>query len=263
MSIKLKCFVNFGFGFVSGDGRSSEEVQTEVNQLKMQVQQRKKEVEDLKTALEEKVEEKMKESQDKTKELEALKAALKGKEEEIAKKDKELEEVKSELDDLNKCLEEKSREADESMDKYCNLMVQVHKLEEANDALATRLEHITNSRRANEANTQSSSTDGTHRRRSARKSSSKHQEEKMDENMAPQTPQRSPPGSSSGKRGHRDISDKDSAWEALHNLTKKIKANVVTTPKLRTEQEDEEFRPEGLPELVKRGLCWVVMYCNA
>lgn len=229
-----------------------------MNQFKMQVQEKKKEVEALKTALEEKrtmVEEKMKESREKNKELEELKAALNGKEEEIAKKDEELEQVKSELDDLNKCLEEKSREADDSMDKYCNLMVQVHKLEEANDALMTRLEHITNSQHANEANTQSSSTDGSHRRRTARKSSSKYREEKTDENTAPQTPQilMSPLGSSSGKRGHRDISDKDCAWEALHNLTKKIKANVVTTPKLRTEQVDEEFRPEGLPELVKRG----------
>lgn len=230
----------------------------------MQVQERKKEVEDLNTALEEKrteLEETMKESQEQTKELEELKAALIGKEEEMEKREKELEELKSELEELNKCLEEKSREADESMDKYCNLIVQVHKLEEANEALTTRLEHITSSQHANEANTQSSSTDSTHRRRSARKSSSKHQEEKVDENMAPQTPQslRSPPGSSPGKRGHHDISDKDGAWEALHNLTKKIKANVVTTPKVKTERDDEEFRPEGLPELVKKGSCWVII----
>lgn len=231
----------------------------------MQVQEGKKEVEDLKMALEEKRaedEEKMKESQEKTKELEELKAAIDKKEEEIEKRDKELEEVKSELDELNKCLEEKSKEADESMVKYCNLMVQVHKLEETNDALTTRLEHIANSQRANAANTQPSSTDGTLRRRSGRKSSSKHQEEKMEENMPPQTPQRSPQGSSTGKRGHRDISDKDGAQEALHNLTKKIKANATMTPKLRTEQEDEEFKPEGLPELVQKGSCWVVNYYN-
>lgn len=207
---------------VTGDERSSEKVQTEVNQLKMQAEERKKEVEELKTALEE--------------------------------RNRELEDMRNELQEVNKLVEEKSREADDSMDKYCSLMVEVHKLEETNDALTTRLEQITASKRTNEANVHSSSSDS--RRRSTRKSATRHQEEKLDdntENMAPSTPQRSPQGSSSGKRGHRDISDKDSAQEALHNLTKKIRANAATTPKPRTQQEDEEFRPEGLPELVQRG----------
>ncbi|CAB1459766.1 unnamed protein product [Pleuronectes platessa] len=141
------------------------------------------------------------------------------------------------------------------MDKYCTLMVEVHKLEETNNALATRLERITASQRANEANAHSSTAGSTRCRRSVRKSSSKHDEEKMPEdieNTVPLTPQRSPQGSLSGKRGRRDVGDKDSAQEALHNLTKKIKANAVATPKARSEKEDE-FRPEGLPELVQRG----------
>uniref|UniRef100_A0A3Q0RL32 Centromere protein F n=1 Tax=Amphilophus citrinellus TaxID=61819 RepID=A0A3Q0RL32_AMPCI len=161
---------------------------------------------------------------------------------------KTAEETKSELDEVNKLLEEKSKEADESMEKYCSLMVEVHKLEETNDALKTRLDQI--SQRANDSHP--SSTEG--RRRSGRKSSARHQEEKMDdntENTAPSTTQGSP--LSSGKRGHREISNKDSAQEALHNLTKRIKASAMTTPKSRAEQEDEEFRPEGLPELVQRG----------
>lgn len=234
----------------SGEGRSSEEVQTEVNQLKMQAEETKKEVEDLKTALEEK----RLQAEETNKEVEDLKAALDGRKEELEERNRELEEMKSELQELNNLLEEKSRETDESMDKYCSLMVEFHKLEETNDALTTRLEQITATKHTKEANVHSSSSDS--RRRSARKSVSKHQEIKLEdnaENMAPSTPQRSPQGSSSGKRGHRDMSDKDSAQEALHNLTKKIRANTVTTPKPKTQQEDEEFRPEGLPELVQRG----------
>lgn len=184
--------------------------------------------------------------------MEGLEAALDERKKELEERNGELEEMKSKLEELNKLLEEKSSEADESMEKYCSLMIQVHKLEETNDALTTRLEQLTASLRANEANVHSSSTDSPHRRRSARKSASRHQRGKLDdiENMALTTPQRSPQGS--GKRGHRDLCDKDSAQEALHNLTKKIKASAVTTPRARPEQEDE-FRPEGLPELVQRG----------
>lgn len=224
-----------------------------MNQLKMEAEERKKEVEDLKSALQQK----RTEAEEHTKEVDDLKAALEGRKKELEERNGELEEMKSELNELNNLVEEKSREADESIDKYCSLMVKVHKLEETNDALTTRLEQLSASQHANKDNVHSSSGDGTRHRRSARKSSSKNQEEQLEdntENMAPSTPLRSPQGSSSGKRGHRDISDKDSAQEALHNLTKKIKANAVTTPKPRSEQEDEEFRPEGLPELVQKGI---------
>lgn len=156
------------------------------------------------------------------KELEDLQAALSGRSEE--------------LQELQNLLEVKSREADESMDKSCSLILQVHKLEEANEALTARLERL------------SANGDAAQRRRSTRKSAVKPQEEKLpagDENTAPSTPLRSPQGS---KRGHGDPSDKGGAQEALRNLTKKIKATAA-----KEEQEDEDFRPEGLPELVQRG----------
>lgn len=217
-----------------------------MNQLKMQAEEREKDLEVLKTALEDR----KLEVEEKNKEVEDLKAA-------VDEKKAELEEMKSELQELNQLVEEKSRESDESIDKYCSLLIEFHKLEETNDALTTRLKHITGSKHATEAHVQLSS-DG--RRRSARKSFSKHQEMKLDdntENVVLSTPRRSPQGSATGKRGHRDIGDKDSAQEALHNLTKKIRANAATTPKPKAQQEDEEFRPEGLPELVQKGICWI------
>lgn len=235
-----------GYIYVSGAGKSSEEGPTELTQLRKDAEKLKEEVENLKSALEQK----MMASQEKDQEVNKLSAALDGKRKELEEKVKELEEMKTELEEVNKLLEEKSKEADESMEKYCSLMLEVHKLEKTNEALKTRLELIGASQNANDSH--SSSTEG--RQRSGRKSSTRHQEIKIDdntENIAPSTTQRSPPGS--GKRGHCEISTRDSAQEALHNVTKRIKANATTTPKSRPEQEDEEFRPEGLPELVQRG----------
>lgn len=226
----------------SGAEKSSEEAHPELKQLN-------KEVEELKTGLQEK----KAEAEEHLRELDHLKAALDEKKKELQERNEELEEMKNELNELNKLAEEKGREADESMDKYCSLMVKVHKLEETNDALTTRLEQLSASQHAGTGH-----SGGGQRRRSARKSALMNQQEKLEEseNVAPATPHGSPLGPLSAKRGHRDISDRDSAQEALHNLTKKIKATAMTTPKPRSEQqqEEEEFRPEGLPELVQKGM---------
>ncbi|XP_014827232.1 PREDICTED: centromere protein F-like [Poecilia mexicana] len=235
---------------VSEGGRSSEELQVEATQLRSEAEVRRKEVEELKTALEKKTaeaEERRQELKQKEGEVKERAAALEGVR---AEKERELEEIRKELDEVNALLEEKSTEADESMEKYCSLMVKVHKLEESNDALKTRLEQLAASQPANEAK----APPETHRR-SARKSSSRLQDEKMSENtenVVPTTTASPPQGSSPGKRGHKEISDRDGAQEALHNLTKKLKANTAT-PRGRGEQDDEEFRPEGLPDLVQKG----------
>lgn len=241
VNVAISCF---------GEGRSSEEFQAEAAQLRAQAEVRKKEVQELKTALEKKTteaEERRQELKQKEEEVKERAAALEGVK---AEKERELEEIRKELDEVNALLEEKSTEADESIEKYCSLLVKVHKLEESNDALKTRLEHLTASQPVNEAKVPPETC-----RRSARKSSSKHQEEKMSENtenLVPTTTPSSPQGGSPGKRGHKEISDRDSAQEALHNLTKKLKANTAT-PRGRGEQDDEEFRPEGLPDLVQKG----------
>lgn len=198
--------------------------------------EKQKEVQDLKTALELK----SNEAQQKNHTLEELNNALDAMKKELNTKNKELEDAKSELNELSKVVEEKSQEADESMDKYCTLMIQVHKLEETNNALTARLEQ-TSTKQTNNPNVHSSSRDSL--RRSGRKSSSRLHVADRTENTVPSSSQRSPV-----KRGHSDIT----AQELLHNLTKKIKANAATTPKPHTEHEDE-FRPEGLPELVQKG----------
>lgn len=203
-------------------------VQTEkVMQLKMEAERRKKEVDDLTAALAKnrrEAEERRRETQRKDEEVKELRDAL----EERAGA---LEEVKKELEEANQLVEEKSREADECLEKYCSLVIKVHKLEESNEGLKVRLEHFTAARR-----------------RSSRTSSAKrHEAEKDDntENLVPSAAQ----GPSPGKRGHGE----DSAQEVLHKLTKKLKAGAMTTPKTSREEEEEDFRPEGLPELVQRG----------
>lgn len=241
--------------FVSEEETCSKDVQTEVTQLKIEAEQKKKQAEDLMAALEKKkteAEERLRETHRKDKEVKELRDALDQTKKEMEEKEGELEELKRELDEVNQVLEEKSREADESVDKYCSLLVKMHKLEESDEGLKVRLEQFTATRRANEATT-SHSTLTDNRRRSSRKSSSKQQEVGRDgntENLVPPTAQRSQ-GSSPGKRGHCEVGDKDGVQEALHNLTKKLKASTMTTPKPRG--EEEEFRPEGLPELVQKG----------
>lgn len=162
------------------------------------------------------------------KEVEGLKTALE-------EKDKEVEELRGELQEVSQRLEETRGEADDSMNKYCSLMVQVHRLEEANEALSTRLAHVT----------------AASSRPPGRKSS--RSQGANSENKAPTTPPRSPQGSSPGKRAHAHISDREGAQEALHDLTKKLRAKAEATPRPRPEANDQ-FRPEGLPELVQKGM---------
>lgn len=230
---------------IAGDVKNGEEAES--NQLKSEAEKRKKDMEDLKKALQQRESE----AEEKTREIVELEAALSGRKE-------ELEERNEQLQELQNILEVKSREADESMDKYCSLIVQVHKLEESNEALTARLELLSARQHADTGN---GSSEGVQRRRSTRKSAVKPRDESRsagDENAAPSTPLRSPQGS---KRGHRDLGDKDGAQEALRKLTKKIKASAANTAKEGSEQEEEDFRPEGLPELVQRGTL-VQHYCR-
>lgn len=232
--------------FIAEEVKNSTEAQTEMNQLKSEAE--KRQMEDLEKAMQQKKDE----VEEQTKEIDELKAALGGREEELVARNGELQELKNDLDRLKALLEAKSTEADESMDKYCSLMVQVHKLEETNEALTTRLVQLSAKQNANSG---SSVGDSVQHPRSARTSAIQPRKENLEvgnENASPPAPLRSPQGS---KRGHSDVSEKGGGRETLPdlNLTKKIKANLENAAEERTEEEDEDFRPEGLPELVQKG----------
>lgn len=139
--------------------------------------------------------------------------------------------LQEELQELKEALEEKSREADESMDRYCSLMVKVHKLEETNESLKNQLKQL------------SIQTKTPKTRRSLRS-------EKSDlENSKPVEDKANVPG---GKRPRAVDDTPNKAQEALHSITKRLKA-AATTPKATLDVDDEDFRPEGLPELVQKG----------
>lgn len=217
--------------------------QMEISQLQHEAEKRNMDMGNLKMVLQQN----KNEVEAQTKEVNELKAALSGREEELMERNGELQELKNELTKLKNILEMKSMEADESMDKYCNLMVQVHKLEETNAVLTTRLEQLSASQNANNGKVVSDCV-----QRVTRKSAIKPREENLaigNENTAPSTPLKIPQGS---KRGHGDLSEKARHLTDL-DLTKKIKTNLVNTAQEQTDQEDEDFRPEGLPELVQKG----------
>ncbi|XP_059376572.1 centromere protein F-like [Carassius carassius] len=139
--------------------------------------------------------------------------------------------LQKELQDLREALEEKSCEADESMDRYCSLMVKVHKLEETNESLKNQLKQL------------STQTKTPKTRRSLRS-------EKTDlENSKPVEDKTNVPA---GKRPRAADDTPSKAQEALHSITKRLKA-VAATPKATLDVDDEDFKPEGLPELVQKG----------
>lgn len=139
--------------------------------------------------------------------------------------------LQEELQELREALEEKSREADESMDRYCSLMVKVHKLDETNESLKNQLKQL------------STQTKTPKTRRSLRS-------EKTDlENSKPVEDKANVPA---GKRQRAADDTPNKAQEALHSITKRLKA-ATATPKATLDVDDEDFRPEGLPELVQKG----------
>ncbi|XDV43416.1 hypothetical protein PO909_011900 [Leuciscus waleckii] len=137
--------------------------------------------------------------------------------------------LQEELQELKEALEEKSLEADDNMDRYCSLMVKVHKLEETNESLKNQLKQMSTQKKTPKS------------RRSLRS-------EKSDmENNKPVEDTKSAPA---GKRQRAEDDTPSKAQEALHSITKRLKA-AAATPK--ATQDDEDYRPEGLPELVQKG----------
>ncbi|MBN3313186.1 CENPF protein, partial [Atractosteus spatula] len=123
----------------------------------------------------------------------------------LAKRNASQEEVgalQSEIQELKEALDEKSKEADESMEKYCNIMISLHKLEEANEILENKLAL-------------------------------------MSSQVLP-------------LKGAEEETDPAKAQEHLSS-SKRVCGQVNPQTAQRTEEEDDEFRLEGLPEVVRKG----------
>ncbi|XP_075719446.1 centromere protein F isoform X1 [Rhinoderma darwinii] len=139
----------------------------------------------------------------------------------------------SEIEELKQCLEEKTSEADESVEKYCNLLIKTHKLEDSNDTLRTQLDLLSSRLKERESKkdqveTQTSQSEGavtqakksrTSRRSTQRKKAAKRQRESETTEQNPSTPQ---------------------------VVSKRVKK--TGSPSL-----EDAFKPEGLPDVVKKG----------
>ncbi|XP_076155777.1 uncharacterized protein cenpf isoform X1 [Alosa pseudoharengus] len=158
---------------------------------------------------------------------------LKGSPKQAVDSDGSDEDLKAELDELKEALEEKTKEADESMDRYCSLMVKVHKLEEANECLQNKLKQLTSKARK--------STSASATQSEASKSNDT-------ENTMP-TGRKDPDGQASAKRPRALAETPIKAQEALENLAKRLRAGATPQPRL----EEEPFSPEGLPDRVMKG----------
>ncbi|KAI1895683.1 hypothetical protein AGOR_G00108750 [Albula goreensis] len=143
-----------------------------------------------------------------------------------------VEDLLAEITELKEALEDKSREADEGVDKYCSLMVSMHKLEETNESLKNKIAQLTRGRKSMMKTSPNTPAP----------------ENKPDEEERKEDGQ----SQASAKRQWAGMPEVDNATfktqEALHQISKRIRAGMATPS-----AEDEEFRPEGLPELVQRG----------
>ncbi|KAM4042320.1 centromere protein F isoform 2-T2 [Anomaloglossus baeobatrachus] len=139
----------------------------------------------------------------------------------------------SEIEELKQCLEEKTLEANESIEKYCNLLIKTHRLEESNetlqrqvDLLRARLEELEAKKEALEP-PRSHSDGAEHGAKNRRKS------------------RRSTQGKQTGKR-RRESENTGQNPSTPQAATKRVKKTGGQTV-------EEEFQPEGLPEVVKKG----------
>nr|DBA27257.1 TPA: hypothetical protein GDO54_011421 [Pyxicephalus adspersus] len=149
--------------------------------------------------------------------------------------DSSADDLLSELEELKQCLEEKTQEADDNIEKYCNLMIKTHRLEESNDYLKKQVDFLNSRLKEFEVKEkpecQPSASDkplpeAENKRRKSRRSSQG-------------------PRKQTNKR-QRDMDNTGSAPTTPQCVTKKVKKTSGTL-------EEEEFEPEGLPEVVKKG----------
>lgn len=140
----------------------------------------------------------------------------------------------SEIEELKQCLEEKTLEADESVEKYCNLMIKTHKLEDANDTLLMQVDRLSSRLKELEP------------KKEVVESQTSPAEEAPNEAKKRRKSRRSTQGKQSGKR-RRESGNTEQNPSTPQAVTKRVK-------KTRSQNLEEEFGPDGLPELVKKGM---------
>ncbi|XP_030051896.1 centromere protein F [Microcaecilia unicolor] len=151
--------------------------------------------------------------------------------------------LKSELEELKEFVEEKTKEADESMEKYCNLIISYHKLEEANDVLKRQVDLLTTQLR------QPLMTPLPESPLSSALRTSKKVVRPSDKKPTKERRLSREPSKLSLKRQRPQEGKADNSKQKAttpQSLAKRVKARV-------TSGEDMEYELEGLPDVVKKG----------
>ncbi|XP_048391856.1 centromere protein F-like [Stegostoma tigrinum] len=221
-------------------------------------------------------------------EKESLKKHIQQQEELLAqlqknpKLDSKMDELTAELEDLKEALEEKTKEADENMEKYWNLIKSSHKLEEENEMLKSRVVFLSNKLQQSNAQEENGIAEQVATPRSVvHKGEKKSPGQSNNQQKYLKSPgvnriAEQPVNASlelAGKKSHqkhpaaqsnliakrvRGVESKEERdklkSEALQNSAKRTKNDkeheIVLRPAAKTETPSE---PEGLPHIVKKG----------
>ncbi|XP_044867545.1 centromere protein F [Mauremys mutica] len=151
------------------------------------------------------------------------------------------EEMRLKLEELKESVEEKTKEAEENLEKYCTLIINYYKLEEANEMLKTQVSLLNPQLKhpANAVNSPSQNSDNP-----VTLNNQSVTEKRSDED----------PTKLSGKRQRCQETKKvdgEPKSPIPETLSKKIKKGATYQHSLT--HENKEYEPDGLPEVVKKG----------
>ncbi|XP_078505906.1 centromere protein F [Lissotriton helveticus] len=156
--------------------------------------------------------------------------------------DNELKKLQDKIEELKEYAEEKTKEAEESIDKYCGLLISQHKLEEANEMLQNRVDFLT--AQLKPPHGQSTVTSLSPPEKACSKKTPK--EKRLSKG----------PFSFAGKRpraqeGKED--EKEPKTNTPKNMTKRAKSKINSDAFRKIANEDGEDMLEGLPSVVQKG----------
>ncbi|XP_065602255.1 centromere protein F [Cyrtonyx montezumae] len=152
------------------------------------------------------------------------------------------EEIKLELEELQEAVEVKTREANENLEKYCSLIVKYYKLEEANEMLKTQVTLLNGQLKQQTSDAVISPL--LNSGNSSTVSSQIDKEVRLDEDTAKPSTKR--------QRCEDTRRDNEEPRSPLPETSSKKKRNDDICEHLEN-QENSDYEPDGLPEVVKRG----------
>ncbi|KAE8600501.1 hypothetical protein XENTR_v10013283 [Xenopus tropicalis] len=158
------------------------------------------------------------------------------------------EDLLAEIEELKQWLEEKTTEADESVEKYCTIMIKSHKLEEDNDTLKKQLDFLSSKLKQ----LQTSQEVPSPPQRGDHPGPQSMDQKGGEDNQSAQRVSKQ----SSKRRREQDVTlDKEEPRSPIpQGLAKRVRKTASrTVPHQRSTEHEEEFQPDGLPDVVQKG----------